>query len=66
LNTAVPYIRKAVKDGNGKLTVTEKEFEERVKKYENCGFEKFLEEFENFQKAKKAKSAETTNNPEKK
>lgn len=66
LNTAVPYIRKAVKDGNSKLTVTEKEFEEKVKKYENCGFEKFLEEFENFQKAKKAKSAETTNNSEKK
>ena len=66
LNTVVLYIRKAVKDGNGKLTVIEKEIEEKIKEYENCGFEKFLEEFENFQKAKKAKSAETTNNSEKK
>ena len=64
LNTAIPYIRKAVKDGNA--TITEKEFEERVKEYESWGFEKFLEEFENSQKAKKAKNAETTNNPEKK
>ncbi|MBR6456630.1 MAG: hypothetical protein IKS72_06880, partial [Prevotella sp.] len=64
LNTAIPYVRKAVKDGNA--TITEKEFEERVKEYESWGFEKFLEEFENSQKAKKAKNAETTNNPEKK
>ena len=66
LNTAVSYIRKGLKDGTHKLTVTEKEFEEKIKEYENCGFEKFLEGFENFQKAQKAKSAETTNNPEKK
>ena len=71
LNTAIPQIRKAVKDGTIPLkpNVTEKDFEKVLKMIESYDLENFLEMFEKNEekKAKEAeKNAETPTNPEKK
>lgn len=71
LNTAIPQIRKAVKDGTIQLKpgVTEKDFEKVIKMIESYDLENFLEMFEKNEekKAKEAdKNAETPTNPEKK
>ena len=71
LNTAVPQIRKAVKDGTIQLKpgVTEKDFEKVIKMIESYDLENFLEMFEKNEekKTKEAeKNAETPTKQEKK
>ena len=70
LNAVISIFRKAVKDGSVQLKpdMTEKQFEAKMKEFENWGFEKFLEELEAAEKKGKEadKNAETPTNPEKK